>query len=208
MVRTVKKPEDRKVEIISAARHLFELKGYDKVTMQDVMGFLGVAKGTIYHYFKSKEELFEAVIEDIVDTSIERMQILLQEATGTALEKMQMLIAAGNISVEHEKLLGALHARNDVMHARLLARAVTKQAVVYAQVIEQGCKEGVFQTESPQEVAEFMLSGVQFLIDKGIYPWTHEDLVRRANAFPGILENLLKAPKGSFDFLPNLLNSN
>lgn len=206
MARTVKKPADRKLEIISAARELFQSKGYDKVTMQDVMDSVGIAKGTIYHYFKSKEELFEAVIEEIVETSIERMQLLMQKTKGTALEKMQILIAAGNLSLAHEKILEALHTRsNDAMHARLLAVAVTKQAVLYAQLIEQGCKEGVFQTDAPLEVAEFMLAGIQFLIDVGIYPWSQEDLTRRIKAFPGIVESLLKAPKGSFDFLHTFL---
>src|SRR3989338_7798611 len=120
MVRNVKKPADRKREIIGAARHLFQIQGYDAVTIQDVMDSLGVAKGTIYHYFKSKEELFEAVIENIVDANIERMQTLMQEAAGTALDKMQILIVAGNISLENEKILEAFHARNDAMHARLL----------------------------------------------------------------------------------------
>lgn len=201
MVRTVKSPIDRKTEIINAARQLFQTKGYDKVTMQDMMDSLAVAKGTIYHYFKSKEELFEAVVENIVDANIEHMQAVMQETTGTALEKMQVLIAAGNISQENEKILGSLHTRNDAMHARLLAVAVTKQALLYAEVITQGCQEGVFQTENPREVAEFMLAGIQMLTDVGIYPWTREDLARRTKAFPTIIENLLKAPKGSFDFL-------
>ncbi len=202
MVRTIKKATDRKVEIISAAQNLFQIKSYDKVTMQDVMDSVGIAKGTIYHYFKSKEELFEAVIENIVDNHIERMENLMDNTQGTALENMQVLVAAGNISFENEKLLGALHERNnDAMHARLLAVTVTKQALLYEQVIRQGCLEGVFHTTAPREVAEFMLAGIQFLIDFGIYPWAQEDLNRRTKAFPAILENLLQAPKGSFNFL-------
>lgn len=206
MVRTVKKPEDRKLEIISAARQLFEVKGYDKVTMQDVMTAVGIAKGTIYHYFKSKEELFEAVIESIVDAHIERLENLMQNTEGTALAKMQVLVAASNISSENETLLSALHERsNDAMHTRLLAATVTKQAVLYAAVIQQGVQEGVFHTNTPQEVAEFMLAGIQFLIDSGIYPWTKEELARRAKAFPKIVENLLQAPNASFDFLHTFL---
>ncbi len=57
MVRTVKDPEVRKTEIIKSARRFFQTRDYDKTTMQDVMVELGIAKGTIYYYFKSKEEL-------------------------------------------------------------------------------------------------------------------------------------------------------
>lgn len=208
MVRKIKKAADRKLEIIRAARHLFQSKGYDKVTMHDVMDVVGIAKGTIYHYFKSKEELFEAVVENIVDSHIERMEDLMHNTQGTALEKMQVLVSAGNISSENKKILGALHERsNDVMHARLLAATVTKQALLYEEIIRQGCLEGAFHTTAPREVAEFMLAGIQFLIDLGIYPWSQEDLYRRTKAFPAILENLLQAPKGSFNFLLPFFNN-
>ena len=63
MIRTVKKASERRSDIISAARHLFRAKGYDKTTMQDVIQRLGIAKGTIYHYFPSKEVLLEAVLK-------------------------------------------------------------------------------------------------------------------------------------------------
>lgn len=205
MVRIVKKSKERISEIVLAACHLFQAKGYDKVSMQDVMDTVGIAKGTIYHYFKSKEELFEAVVEHIVNTNIEHMRFIMQGATGNALDNIKMLIVAGNISTDNTMILEALHKhKNDTMHARLLAAMVTKQAIVYAQVIHQGCQEGTFQTNHPREVAEFILSAIQFLTDVGIYPWTHQDIERRAHAFPTIIECLLKAPKGSFNFLLNI----
>jgi len=202
MKRVVKKPADRRCEIVHAARHLFQTQEYDKTTMQDVMSYLGIAKGTIYHYFDSKEALLEAVIENIVDTNIEHMQSLMQDTPGTALEKIQTLIAAGDISAENENILEGLHRQgNYAMHARLLAATLIKQAPLYAELIRQGCDEGVFQTDNPLECAEFVLVGVQFLTDLGIYPWSQEDLRRRALAFPLLIEQLLKAPPGSFQFM-------
>jgi len=58
MTRVVKKHFERKAEIVEAARYLIQTKDYEKMTLQDVMTRLGIAKGTIYHYFKSKEEIF------------------------------------------------------------------------------------------------------------------------------------------------------
>jgi len=49
MVRTVKKAEVRKLEIVEMAKSLFQTKGFDETSMQDVMEQLGIAKGTIYH---------------------------------------------------------------------------------------------------------------------------------------------------------------
>jgi hypothetical protein len=74
-------------------------------------------------------------------------------------------------------------------------------APLYASVIQQGCEEGIFQTEYPLECAEFLLSGVQFLTDIGMHPWSEADLIRRVIAFPTIVETQLQAPRGSFSFL-------
>jgi AcrR family transcriptional regulator len=126
MVRIVKKSAERKSDIVKAAKDLFQSKDYDKTTMQDVMSRLGIAKGTIYHYFKSKEELLEAVIENIVDENLEQMQILLKEIKGNALEKIQALVEKGNIAKDNTEILEHLHKPgNDAMHIRLLAAHYT-----------------------------------------------------------------------------------
>lgn len=202
MVRVVKKSEERRSDILNAARYLFQTKDYEKTTMQDVMDALKIAKGTIYHYFKSKEALLEAVIEDMVEKNIGQMQALLRKAKGNALDKMQLLIAKGDMASDNKKLLDHLHRPgNDAMHIRLLAATLIKQAPLYAELIEQGCEEGIFKTDTPLECAEFVLSAVQFLTDMGIHPWSQEDILRRVRAFPRIIEQLLQAPAGSFHFL-------
>ncbi len=202
MVRTVKKPEIRKGEIIAAARHLFLTKEYDVVTMQNIMESVGIAKGTIYHYFKSKEELLEAVVEDIINEDYVRKELLLKDLKGTALEKIHALTQMDSLAVRYDALLDQLHQPGNAgLHARLLAVALIKESKLYGELIRQGCKEKVFYTDFPHESAEFLLTAVQFLTDRGIYPWTNEDLERRARAFPAMIEALLKAPQGSFNFL-------
>lgn len=201
MTRIVKKPFERKAEIVKAARHLIQTKEYEKMTMKDVMSYLEIAKGTIYHYFKSKEELLEAVVENIVSEHFEHMQTLMQKTKGTALQKLQILVQKGK-DVADPPVLQQLHKKgNEAMHIRLLAVTLTQQAPLYATLIQQGCDEGIFKTDKPLECAEFILSAVQFLTDIGIYPWTKEDLVRRTEAFPNLIEQLLGAKPGSFSFL-------
>ena len=196
------KPVNRRDEILKVARNLFLTKDYDKTTMVDIMDALEIAKGTIYHYFRSKEALFVAVIEDIVEENIKHMGTLVKNSPKNALEKIQLLVNAGNISQENEKILEQLHKpANDAFHSRLLAATLMKQAPLYAEIIQQGCDEGIFKTEVPLECAEFILSAIQFLTDMGIYPWTEEDLKRRMQAFPTLIERLLQAPPGSFQFL-------
>ena len=96
MARIVKNPDDRRLEIIRAARELFQAKEYSKTTMQDIMVKLNIAKGTIYHYFSSKEELLEAVVEDLVDQELKRKEELLNSERVinlTALEKLKVIIS-------------------------------------------------------------------------------------------------------------------
>ncbi len=205
MVRIVKKPEERKSEIVAAACQLFLSKGYDKTTMKDVMRQLGIAKGTIYHYFSSKEELLEAVIDNVAEDEMLRLKKLLDNIKGNALERLEQLITNGSnqdAGDDHDDLLDHLHKNSNAgMHIRLLAKVVTKQAPLYAEQFRLGCKEGIFKTYHPLECAEFLLSGIQFLTDMGIYPWTKDQLERRWKAFPKLIENQLNAPDGSFSFL-------
>jgi len=202
MVRIVKKADVRRQEIVAVARQLFQAKEYEKTTMQDVMNQLGIAKGTIYHYFKSKEELLEAVIENIVAEDLISKRALMKEAHGNAIEKIRILIRAGNMAADHAEILEPLHHPGNLgMHIRQLAVTLMRQAPLYGDLIQQGCEEGLFHTEHPLECAEFILSAIQFLTDMGIHPWAQEDLIRRAMAFPSMIESLLKSPQGSFQFM-------
>ncbi len=207
MTRQVKKPLERRAEIIEAARYLFQTKEYEKASMQDIMDTLQIAKGTIYHYFKSKEELLEAVIYEIAEESL---QALKKEAKKDVppLIKMKNLILAGRVKEKNSEIVDALHMpKNGYMHTRLLAVLLLKQAPIYAEVIKQGCRDAVFSTAAPLESAEFIIGGVQFLIDSGIYPWSKEDLMRRARHLPKLIEQQLNAPAGSFDFLSEMLTA-
>lgn len=205
MTRIVKKPEERRREIIAAAIKLFSEKGYERVTMQDIMKMLNIAKGTIYHYFDSKESLLEAVVEEIVREDLERKKILLQDEGYRRLgvvEKFEALLSTDPISESHSEILRELNSSGmAVIHARQLGKYLIQLAPLFAEVIQEGCEEGVFHTEHPLESAEFLLAGAQFITDIGFYPWSPGQLMRRMQALPGLVEAQLNAPKGSFDFL-------
>lgn len=204
MVRIVKKPEERRREILSTSRDLFLKQGYENTTIQDVLTKLGIAKGTAYHYFKSKEGLLGAVIEDMVAEYMGGVEEALKNCQGNALEKMRVLISAGRFIPREKETLDNLHSPGNMgMHVRLLAATLSALAPLYAKIITQGCKEELFRTDHPLECVEILLAGIQFVTDIGYYPWTSQDLERRVKALPVIIEDLLHAPKGSFNFLIN-----
>lgn len=201
MPRTVKKPEERHAEIVASARRLFQSQGYDATSMQDVMTDLGVAKGTIYHYFRSKDALLDAVVADIVEATTAQMRVLAESTPGSALDKLAAVALGGAVSPEATALLERLRTGGDSMPSRLLAVAIEKQGPLYAALLQQGRDEGTFNHEDSLETAEIMLAAFQFLTDTEIHPWSTDTVARRASAMPGALERLLGAPAGSFAFL-------
>lgn len=202
MVKITRGLEERRQEIIAMARQLFQTQDYDKISMQHVVDALGIAKGTIYYYFDSKEDLLKAVVENIIEEDVVRKQALIEKTKGNAMDKMRALFELESMAAKNPNILGHLHKPSNAgMHTQLLAVTLLRQAPLYGEVIRQGCDEGIFKTDTPLECAEFMIAGIQFLTDDGIYPWAQVDLMRRAQAFPALVEAMLKAKPGSFQFM-------
>jgi AcrR family transcriptional regulator len=205
MVRVVKKADERKKEIIKAARKLFSKRDYESTTMQAIIDELEIAKGTIYHHFGSKKELLEAVVEDLVDEHIRKKKRLLNSSEFrelSPLEKLRQFSTFDRLVEDNRKILEELHSPgNIILHARQTGRYLTMLAPFYARVIQEGCDQGLFRTDHPLECAELLLAGIQFITDAGFYPWTEEQLSRRMKAIPSLVEAQLGAPEGSFNFL-------
>ena len=60
-------------QIIEGARTVFLAQGFDAASMNDIARAAGVSKGTLYVYFKSKEDLFEAIVEEQGAAQAERV---------------------------------------------------------------------------------------------------------------------------------------
>jgi AcrR family transcriptional regulator len=202
MVKVTRGLDERRQEIIATARRLFQTEDYDSITMQRVVDELGIAKGTIFYYFDSKEDLLKAVVENIIEEDSARKQALIAQTEGTALDKIRALMQLDSMAAQNPTILEQLHKPGNAdMHTQLLAVTVIKEAHLYGELIRQGCKEGIFKTDNPLECAEFIIAGIQFLTDNGIYPWAEADIMRRAQAFSSLIEAMLHAKPGSFQFI-------
>ena len=62
-----KPAEIRREEILDAAQELFESKGYEQTSTTDIMKKVGIAKGTLYYHFASKEEILDALLDEMTD---------------------------------------------------------------------------------------------------------------------------------------------
>lgn len=83
--------EERKKQIIQAAIHVFSRWGVSKAKMSKIADEAGISHGLIYHYFKSKEELFNVLIEQAAKTSVTEIENLVRHAPGSPLEKIRLL---------------------------------------------------------------------------------------------------------------------
>ena len=63
MSKIVKDFEERKNELLETSKKLFFSKGYEHTSVHDIIDAVGIAKGTFYHYFKSKEDLLNEILD-------------------------------------------------------------------------------------------------------------------------------------------------
>ena len=85
--------EERRPQIVEAATQVFIRKGYRKTTMPDIAREAGLSVGGVYWYFKSKDEVVLALLEEIFQSDLESMKILLDSAS-SATERLKSFVAA------------------------------------------------------------------------------------------------------------------
>jgi AcrR family transcriptional regulator len=202
-MRIAKKHDVRLNEILDAAEQLFMKKGYEQTTVNDILAKVEISKGAFYHYFKSKEEAMDAVVERMIRQMESAVRAIADDTTLTAYEKMQQIISATSISDSpNGEFIEELHRPDKAMlHQRSISGSIDMLAPIMADVITQGMEEGVYHTSHPLETIEFILAGSQLVFDEGFFTRTPEELQSRMSAFIQNIELLLGASKGSFAFL-------
>lgn len=206
-MRVTKKHDVRLNEILDAAEQLFIQKGYEKATVNDILNKVEIAKGTFYHYFKSKEEVMNGVINRMVDHVVHKAEKIADDENMRAQEKLQYIILSLNISKSPDApMIEELHeTSNAQMHQESIVRTIRGAAPILAKVVQEGIDEGVFHTDYPLETVEFLMAANQFIFDAGIFQWKEEEIKVRMAAFIHIMEVVLGAEKGSFSYIEGLI---
>ena len=84
-------PDSARGKLLQAAAHLFRRKGYERTTVRDLATAVGIQSGSIFHHFKSKEEILRAVMEETIVYNTALMEAALAEA-GSLRERVLALI--------------------------------------------------------------------------------------------------------------------
>jgi len=156
--------EARRAELVSAAATVFAQRGVANTTVGDIVKDAGVAQGTFYLYFDSKDDAVLAVVERVADAIIENTTVRI-EAASSAVDKLLSLrsVLSGVDSEPEAAALTDLMHRPDnrILHDRLAEDMTLRLVPLLEAVVVQGVTEGVFSVEDTRAAAWFVLAGLQ-----------------------------------------------
>lgn len=193
---------DKREIILDAMRALFIEGTAGTASVSDIAKKAGIAKGGLYYYFRSKEEVLDALVEREYGDIIRSCRAAVQQCGGNALQKFAVLLHSYQSAYVDPSLDAALHMpQNAAIHQKSLAQILSALSGIVADIITEGVEQGLFICAHPREYAEMVLSVFTFLLDPGIFTWTREQYGRKLQALADLLEKGLCTPQGSFAFL-------
>src|SRR6266508_5953407 len=138
--------EVRRQELVDAAVAVFSAKGVAAASVDDIVRAAGVAKGTFYLYFATKDDAVNAVASTMVEGVAERVQAVATDTTRSPVERL-LAFGAGISEVVDEsyerELIDVFHRpENRLLHDRIGDRALVRLAPVIAGVISEGIESG------------------------------------------------------------------
>lgn len=193
---------DKRERILDALYELFLQGKGGTASVSEIARQAGIAKGGLYYYFASKEEVLDALVERQYDTLIKDCHVLVQQCTTGAIDQFKVLLFSYKQSIINASLDECLHAPdNAAIHQKSLAKILLSLSDIVTEILEAGKKEGVFTFEYPQELAQIILSVFTFLLDPGIFCWNQEQSIRKLKGLAYLLEQGLHTTADSFAFL-------
>lgn len=201
MTRTHRPAAQRREEILDAAHALFTTKGFQPTTMEDILKVVGIAKGTLYYHFPSKEQILRALVLRIVG-QVEQRAREVADSSAPAVDKLVTIMAAMRVEAAQTELVEQFHAPgNAEFHLLSITAMIEHLTPVLADVVAQGVNEGIFTTDRPHDAVELLLSASGILLDHEIMEPSPDELARRRESLIWASETLLGARPGSLSAL-------
>lgn len=173
-------------EILAAARRVMERRGVDTATMDEIAQAAGVAKGTLYLYFTSKEDLIHALMSQVGE-NIRRDLAGIVESSLSPVEKLLKVISMLMDNLERERLLFPVYMRDLVQWSQKGGQAqfprvktLEEEIVgILTRLFSEGITRGQFVDADPK-LLTFLLRGLVRAV--GYYQMTsrQEDAVKEA----------------------------
>lgn len=198
-MRIVKDHDERRTEILDAAEKLFHTKGFEKCTVNDILHEVGIAKGTFYYYFKSKEEVLDAIVARFTELMISRVEAVLSRDVHPIEKLLQVFLAMQMKNDVGDEILDQMHKpENALLHQKTLKEVITAMAPYLAQVIKEGIKKEVWTCKYPLEYMQIFLAATITLSDDGIFEADADSKMKTLTALITLLEDMLGVAEGTF----------
>jgi AcrR family transcriptional regulator len=200
MARPKKDPEIMRSQILDVAEELFSKNGYDETAVSDIVGRMGVAQGTFYYYFDSKEDCLDALVGRILVSDRNFIEEVVDREDIHAPAKLLMAYDVRiRRRVEH-RVLDYLHLeQNAKLHYKIYRKRYTDFLPLFTRLVEEGVEQGHFRSDHPEATAAgiMLLNEMVEMLDRtpetfGIRPDIigplQEQIERVLGAEPGTLE--------------------
>lgn len=162
----------RRDQILAAARSCFIDRGYHPTRMEDIASTAGLSKGGVYFHFQSKQEVFDALVQEEFERSMNVLKAVSGSQASVA-EKMQVLarhyleyFSGAPDAPRFFIVMGEMGLRDEAIAKRLLDMQ-TVYIDEIARLLDQGVAEGVLRSTDSQVVAAILkalLDGVEGLL--------------------------------------------
>ncbi len=197
-MRIVKEAEERKNEILDVAGKLFGEKGYDATSTNDILKKIGIARGTLYYHFKSKEDILDALIERMTDSLMAKAREIAGKKDVPVLQRLTLMMVALNVdnNLGHEIMEQVHKPQNALMHQKMQDRLLAGVTPIVTSLIEEGIAQGICQTDYPAEVVEMTLLYSNTVFDD-LAGYSGDARQRKVVAFVYNLERLLRMERDS-----------
>jgi len=217
MARTVKEENytTRRNEILDVAYSLIYTKGYEQMTIQDILDKTQFSKGAFYHYFDSKQALLEALCDRLMDESEQILLPVVQDERLSAVNKLNAYFSTGvRWKTAHKTyLMRLLHTwyadDNAIVRQKVSAKAFERITPLLSVIIQQGIQEGILTPPYPDQVGEVILSLFQgfgdkfarLLLDFEGHKVSRKHIDETIAVYIHALERVLGAPSGSLHLI-------
>ena len=187
-----KHPEETVNLILDAASRLFLKKGYEHTSIQDIISQLGgLSKGAVYHHFKSKEDILEAVTDRMTAQSSQMLAFIRDRENLNGLEKLKTIFQSSVGHPVQDKIFETApdFSKNPQLLFSLLHDTIEKSAPEYIlPVIRQGITDGSIQADYPEQLAELILLVVNIWMNPMIMDSTEEETFRKFMVFRQMMQ--------------------
>ena len=199
-MRIVKEAEIRREEILDAAEKLFAAKGFDNTSTGDILDAVGIARGTLYYHFKSKEDILDGVIQRITDRLIKDAGEIVRKKELPVLERLTKAILSLNVDsrIGYEIMEQVHRPQNALMHQKMQTTLLSGINPILTELVEEGIEQGICNTRYPESVVEMTILYANTAFDElNIAGLSPEERERKISGFIYNLERLMGMAEGS-----------